>query len=177
MRKTRVLILATLILASLCVDRPTAAGKSAGKSITGSTDDLAAYIGSWQTEYQDAEGDNKQIWTMKWNEKKTFLDFRTLTFLNNEVIFVGVGFIFYSEPESEYRMYLMMDNGALHESIGEKTGRNDFRFTTKTWGNAAFGDMDTEVSLSTDEMLVTYVYEGKDGTLKRSEEVFTRVDK
>ena len=73
-------------------------------------------------------------------------------------------------------MYLMMDNGALHESIGEKTAPNEFRFTTKTWANAGFGDIVTEVSLSKDRMLVTYLYDGKDGTPIRDENVFKRLD-
>ena len=173
MRLATILTFTLLLLASPLASDP----GIAGSAVPGAGLGLAPYVGSWQTEYKDSDGDNKQIWTMTWNEKKTFLDFRTLTFLNDEVIFVGVGFIFYSEPESEYRMYLMMDNGALHESIGEKTGRNEFRFTTKTWGNASHGDMDTEMSVSRDKMLVAYIYEGKDGSPKRSESVFTKIGK
>ena len=80
--------------------------------------DLDEYIGTWQTEYEDKEGKNREIWTLAWNDKQTYIDFHTETWVNSKLAYVGEGFLFYAEPEDEYRMYLMMDNGALHESIG-----------------------------------------------------------
>ncbi len=164
------LTLAMLALAPFSVHSPTFAQQASGAN-----PDLAGYVGAWETKYQDQDGDNKQIWTFEWNVKKTYLDLRTLTYLNDEVIFVGDGFVFYAKPDSEYRIYLMMDNSVLHESIGAKVGESKFLFTSKTYGNPNFPDVQTEISLSPDTMNVTYISKEPDGSLHRDENLFRRV--
>ena len=73
MRLTAFVTLTLLLLASSLAGDPSLASGA----VPGAGHGLAPFVGSWQTEYKDSDGENKQIWTMKWNAKKTFLDFQT----------------------------------------------------------------------------------------------------
>ena len=137
---------------------------------------LQELVGVWETNYVDEDGPGRQVWTFSWNHNQTFLTLETLTYVNDEVAFVGKGFKYYDTENQKYRIYLMMDNGALHESTGIRQEDGTYRYMSETHGNAAFPDVEIELTVASGAMKVVYLWTAEDGTQERDDNIFARIE-
>lgn len=168
MRKSLFLILASLATMLLTVN---VGGTETSPSYR---DDLGSFVGTWRNEYVDSDGDNLEIWSFQWNSKETFLEFCTETSINGEVQFLGSGAFLADAGDSRFRLYLMMDNGVMHESVGSKNGDGFFAFESTSFGIHGFPAHKVELTRSEETLIVSYIYPDENGGTERSEQVFVR---
>ncbi len=89
--------------------------------------------------------------------------------------FLGTGFAFFDAETGEYRLYLMMDNGALNESIGHRQVDSSLVFTTRTHGPVPFPDLRTEIRVTDAGLEVDYISRSEGETV-RDQNLLVRVD-
>jgi hypothetical protein len=133
---------------------------------------LARYVGVWESTDEGKDGTKwREEWAFKWNPSHTFLNYRTVVERNGEPFSIGAGFLMYDVKTATYRLYLMVDNGALHESIGKEVADGRFEYTLETYGNPKFATTTMGLSFTPSVMRVSYSQAGADG--KESEEVYS----
>lgn len=132
---------------------------------------LDSMTGDWTTfPREKVDSGTGQNWQIKWNKKSKYLDYHVETISKNEVAYEGNGFILYDPELDTYRIYLMMDNGALHESVGKKTGTDSFEFRVTTYGvpNAVFPDQSYKLRVTPNEMIGEYAVIKEGGAIDSS---------
>jgi hypothetical protein len=132
-------------------------------------------VGVWESKETEKDGTQwREEWRFDWNDTHTFLDYCTVVERNGEPYATGVGFLMYDVKTSSYRLYLMVDNGALHESIGTEVGDGRFEYTMETYGNPKFATATVGLAFTPSVMTVSYSSVGADGTESRQSQDFER---
>lgn len=131
---------------------------------------LNSMVGKWTTFQKDDKSGNGQNWQIEWSKKGTYLDYYVETIIKNQAAFNGTGFILYDSESDTYRIFLMMDNGALHESVGKKINTDSYEFRVATYGvpNAVFPDQSYKLRVTPTEMVGEYTVIKEDGVIDRS---------
>ena len=131
---------------------------------------LEKWVGTWQM----TSGDYEENWTLQWTEEKTHLDLTFVSFEAGEPAFKANGFIFFDINTARLHLYMMMNNGALHENIGKLGNDGKFRLRSITYGGPVFPDHDMVVTFENNKMVFEYIYESETGDPEIYKNVFTR---
>ena len=117
---------------------------------------LNKLIGTWEAISKDDEGERKELWTLDWSTNKTHLELNVVSSFNDNPFATGYGFIVADSTSHEYRIYLMMDNGAMHESVGIRNKESEIDFILKTYGNVNFPDLKCKFLVNENTMTTKY---------------------
>ncbi len=131
---------------------------------------LDEWVGAWQM----TSGEYEENWELQWNEEKTHLNLTFASFEDEQPAFKATGFILFDSNTGRLHMYMMMNNGALHENIGKLESDGKYMLRSKTYGGPGFPDHDMIVSFEKGKMIFEYVYESQDGEPEVSKNVFGR---
>lgn len=137
-------------------------------------DSLNSNLDNWVGAWQLTSGDYEENWTLQWSENKTHLDLTFASFEAGQPAFKATGFIFFDTNTGRLHFYMMMNNGALHENIGQLGNDGKYRLQSKTYGGPGFPDHDVVIWFDQDKMVVEYIYASEDGEPEIYKNVFTR---